>query len=61
MSVGNTYYIQHQSTFTLQTFLLTADLFNQAVAYCSDTADEKIQNLIFRQEERIMNDIQRLA
>ena len=61
MPVGNTYDIQHQSPFTFQSLLLTADLFDKAVAYCSNTADEKIQHLIFRQEERIVNYVQRLA
>ena len=48
----------------LQTAVLLAlavGLLYQAAAYGSYAADKKIQYLIFRQEERIMDDIQRFA
>ena len=61
MPVGYTYHIQHQSTFTFQSFLLTADLFDKTMPYRSDTTNEKVQYLVFGQEERIVDNIQCLT
>ena len=53
--------IQLQAVLLHQLLALAVDLLYQAAAYGSYAADKKIQYLIFRQEERIMDDIQRFA
>ena len=59
--IGNTHYIQLQAVLLHQLLALAVDLLYQATAYGSYATDKEIQYLIFRQEERIMDDIQRFA
>ena len=61
MSVCYTYYSQTQTTFLHQFFLLTVNLLNQTVSYRTNTAYEKIQYLVLRQEKRIMDYVKRLT
>src|SRR5699024_10473893 len=56
--IGNAHYIKLQAVLLHQLLALAVDLLYQAAAYGSYAADKKIQYLIFRQEERIMDDIQ---
>ena len=59
--IGNAHYIQLQAVLLHQLLALAVDLLYQATAYGSYATDKEIQYLIFRQEERIMDDIQRFA
>ena len=58
MTVGNAHHIQLQATFLHQLFLLTCELLNQAIAHRTCTTDKEIEHLIFRQEERIVDNVQ---
>ena len=59
--IGNAYHIQLQTVLLHQLLTLAVNLFYQTAAYRANTAYKEVQHLIFRQEERIMDNIQGLA
>ena len=60
-TAGNTYYIQLESLFLHQFFALSGNLFNQATAHSAYPTQEEVQHTVFRQEETVVNHIQRLS
>ena len=60
-SIGNTYHIQLQAVLLHQFLTLAVNLFYQTAAYRTNSADKEVQYLILRQEERVMDHVQRLA
>ena len=57
-SINDTYHMEFQSVFHHEFLLLATNLFYEAAAYRTDTADKEVQYLIFGEEERVVNDIQ---
>ena len=60
-SVGNTYYVQLEPVLLHQFLALAVDLLDEASAHRSDTADEEVEHLVFGKEERVVDDVERLA
>ena len=60
-AVGNTHDVQLQAVLLLQFLLLRCNLLDEAAAHCSNAADEEVQHLVLRQEERVVYDTQCLA
>ena len=59
--IRDTHHVQLQSARLHQELLLGADLLKQHAAHGTDTTDEEVQHLVFRQEERVVQHVERLA
>ena len=60
-AVGNTHDVQLQAVLLLQLLLLRCNLLYEAAAHGTDTADEEVEHLVLRQEERVVDNVQCLA
>ncbi len=60
-SINDAYHMEFQSVLHHQLLLLTTNLFYQTTPYRTDTADKEVQYLVFGQEERVMNYVQRFT
>ena len=57
--IRDTDHVQLQATRLHQELLLGANLLEQHATHGTDTADEDVEHLVFRQEERIVEHVQR--
>ena len=58
VSTGNAHHIDLQVALLHQFLTLTGYLLQQAATHCANTAEEYVQHLILRQEERVVNHVQ---
>ena len=61
VNIGNAHHVQLQALRLHQVLLLCTDLFEQHAANGADAADKEVQHLVFRQEEGVVQHVQRLA
>ena len=61
VDIADTHHIQLQTFGLHQVLLLRADLLQKHTAYGTDTTDEEVEHLVFREEERVVQHVQRLA
>ena len=60
-SVGNTHHIQLETVLLHQLLALTLNLFDETSTYRADATDEEVEHLVFGKEERVVDDVERLA
>ena len=58
---GNAHHVEFQLASLLERLVLRANLFDEVAANGSYATDEEVQHLIFRQEERVVEYVERLA
>ena len=58
---GYAHHVQLQTLCALQLLILIVNLFEQLSAHCAHAADKEVEHLVFRQEERVVNGVERLA
>ena len=61
VTAGHTHHVEQQALLLLELLLLQADLLQKLTAHGAHTADEEVEHLVLREEERIMDGVERLA
>ena len=58
---GNAHHLQLQLSRLLQLLVLRIDLLNEVAAHSANAADEEVEHLVLRKEERVVDDVEGLA
>ena len=61
MSADDAHHIEFKPTLLHQALALTSDLLYEATTYGTHTTDEEVEHLVLREEERVVNHVQRLT
>ena len=61
VSAGDAHHVEHEAALEHQLLALLAYLLNEAATHGAHATDEEVEHLVFREEERVVYDVEGLA